>query len=88
MYIHCNAEGPGPAYTAVTLDDVSDDRPTPIRPIRVEAALWEAFGRLVGPRNRSAVIREFIRWYVRERGAQLPKRPPSPEQARALGIDD
>ncbi|WP_204016020.1 hypothetical protein [Sphaerimonospora thailandensis] len=53
------------------------DNHTPLRPIRVETELWEAFGELVGKRNRSAVIRDFIRWYVRERGAKLPERPPA-----------
>ncbi|MEV6035985.1 hypothetical protein AB0L65_32855 [Nonomuraea sp. NPDC052116] len=53
------------------------DTHTRHRPIRVDAELWDAFGALVGDRNRSAVIREFIRWYVGERGAKLP-RPPKP----------
>jgi len=26
--------------------------------------------------DRSAVLREFARWYIRERGAKLPRRPP------------
>jgi hypothetical protein len=41
--------------------------------VRIDEALWGEFGRLTG--DRSAVIRQFIRWYVRERGATLPKRP-------------
>ncbi|MFF3665392.1 hypothetical protein [Microtetraspora malaysiensis] len=57
------------------------DTHTPHRPIRVEADLWEEFGRLVGPRNRSAIIRDFIRWYIRERGAKLPERPTEPQPA-------
>lgn len=48
---------------------------TPRQTIRIEGDLWDLFGRLVGPRNRSEVIREFVRWYVRERGAKLPERP-------------
>jgi len=48
---------------------------TPHRPIRVEQTLWDKFGALVGPRERAEVIRQFIRWYVREPGAKLPKRP-------------
>ncbi len=48
---------------------------TPTRPIRVDPALWEAFGAVADP-DRSAVLREFMRWYVREPGAKMPKRPP------------
>lgn len=48
---------------------------TPHRPIRVEDDLWEEFGRIAGARNRSAILRDFIAWYVRRRGATLPKRP-------------
>ncbi|WP_141703724.1 hypothetical protein [Planobispora rosea] len=55
------------------------DSHTPNRPIRVDAELWDAFGALVGPRNRSAILRDFIRWYIRERGARLPDRP-TPER--------
>lgn len=53
---------------------------TPHRPIRVEDDLWEEFGRIAGPRNRAAVLREFIAWYVRRRGAVLPKRPAPPSE--------
>lgn len=77
MHIHGNTASQRPAYTPVTLYDVTENH-TPLRPVRVEASLWEEFGRLVGKRNRSAVIRDFIRWYVGERGAKLPKRPLQP----------
>lgn len=59
------------------------DTHTPNRPIRVEDELWAEFGRLVGVRNRSAVIRDFIRWYVGERGAARPKRPERTQEGRA-----
>jgi len=57
--------------------DVSDstDNHTPRHAIRVEEDLWAKFGRLVGVRNRSSVVRDFIRWYVREPGAAPPLRP-------------
>lgn len=51
------------------------DTHTPHRPIRVEDELWDEFGRLAGERNRAAILRAFIAWYVRRRGATLPKRP-------------
>jgi hypothetical protein len=52
-------------------------RGTPTRPIRIEATLWEQFGAATGSAgaDRSAVLRDFIRWYVGEPGAKTPKRP-------------
>lgn len=49
---------------------------TPRQTVRIEGALWETFGRLVGDRNRGSVIRQFIAWYVRTPGVTLPRRPP------------
>jgi hypothetical protein len=59
-------------------------RGTPTRPIRIEPALWESFGGATAEQetDRSAVLREFIRWYVGETGAELPERP-----ARSTGTD-
>ncbi|WP_436759379.1 hypothetical protein [Streptosporangium sp. V21-05] len=53
----------------------STDNHTPRHAIRVEEYLWAEFGRLVGARNRSSLVRDFIRWYVSEPGAELPARP-------------
>lgn len=39
-----------------------------------DVGLWDRFGNLAEP-DRSAVLRDFIRWYVREPGAKLPRRP-------------
>lgn len=39
-----------------------------------DVGLWERFGAVAEP-DRSEVLREFIRWYVRESGAKLPRRP-------------
>jgi predicted GIY-YIG superfamily endonuclease len=47
---------------------------TPNRPIRVESELWDAFGAVVGHRQRSGLIRDFIRWYL-GRTDELPERP-------------
>jgi len=49
---------------------------TPLQNVRVDRGLWESFGSVAEP-DRSAVLREFIRWYVREPGAKLPRRPES-----------
>ena len=53
---------------------------TPHRPIRVETDLWEEFGRIAGERNQSALLRDFMAWYVRRRGATLPKRPAATDE--------
>ena len=41
--------------------------------LRLDEDLWHAFGQRA--EDRSAVLRAFIRWYVREPGAKLPARP-------------
>lgn len=41
--------------------------------IRIEPELWEQFGVLA--ENRSQTLRDFIRWFVHEKGAKMPKRP-------------
>ncbi|MEU4410698.1 hypothetical protein AB0F88_39860 [Streptosporangium sp. NPDC023963] len=60
---------------------------TPHRPIRVDDELWEKFGQLVGERNRAAIVREFIRWFVRERGAKLPRRPDAGDSSGSPASD-
>lgn len=52
---------------------------TPTRPIRVDLDLWERFGAVAQP-DRSSTLREFMRWYVREPGAKMPKRPEIPAE--------
>ena len=42
--------------------------------VRMAHDLWERFGDVVD--NRSTVLREFVRWYVREPGARMPRREP------------
>jgi hypothetical protein len=64
------------------MGDVSDNH-TPLRPVRVEGTLWKLFGEVVGTRKRSGIIRDFIRWYLREPGASLPDRPSVAELAAA-----
>lgn len=51
---------------------------TRARPIRVPDEDWTKFERTAGFRQRAAVLLEFIRWYNREPGARLPKRPDPP----------
>ena len=47
---------------------------TPMHTVRVEDDLWKAFGELAEP-DRAAVLRDFMRWYTRQPGARMPKRP-------------
>jgi len=55
---------------------------TPTRPIRIDLDLWEEFGKVAEP-DRSAVLRDFVRWYIREPGAKMPRRPdPSAPEAQ------
>lgn len=56
---------------------------TPHRTIRIEDDLWGQFllaTRRAGAEDRTAVIRDFIRWYVADRDeagrpVRMPKRP-------------
>lgn len=50
---------------------------TPTRPIRVDLALWAAFGDATAGEgtDRSAALRAFMGWYLRLPGAELPERP-------------
>jgi len=43
---------------------------------RIEADLWARFGAAAGTRNKGAVLRDLIRWWLRMPGAKLPPRPP------------
>jgi hypothetical protein len=56
------------------------------RNLRIDDDLWEAFGAAVeraSPEfDRSAVIRQLIRWYAGEPGAKLPERPEPKESAQ------
>ena len=56
-------------------------RGTARQTIRVEEALWNRFGVVATNQgtDRSALLREFIAWYLRTPGAKLPKRPDTAE---------
>jgi hypothetical protein len=58
---------------------MSPDDALPITAIRVGRERWAKLGERVGDRNRSAVIRELIDWYLREPGTKTPVRPPAPD---------
>jgi len=50
--------------------------------IRLEPSLWAKLGpaALSNGHDRSGVIRQLVRWYLSEPGAQLPQRPDLPER--------
>lgn len=64
---------------------------TPSRPVRLDEEDWEALGEaaLAQGANRSAVIREFVRWYLGRPGAELPERPAASarERGRSVKVD-
>lgn len=60
-----------------TVADETEWKRTPHRSIRLEKDLWD---RLDGAAkangyDRSGLIRQFVRWYLREPNARLPQRP-------------
>lgn len=48
---------------------------TPAHAIRIPPEDWAKFEQTAGERRRAPVLLDFIRWYNREPGAKLPKRP-------------
>lgn len=58
-------------------------RGTARQTIRIDESLWIAFGESAGATgsDRSTVLREFVRWYVREHGAKMPRRPDAPSES-------
>jgi hypothetical protein len=57
---------------------------TPTRPIRVDLDLWEAFGeaiKQVGFKDRSAYLREVMRWVIHDEGSPRPSAPKRPREA-------
>lgn len=52
----------------------------PVRGLRgIDDALWKAFDLAAqeARSDRSAVLRQFMEYYVAKPGAELPKRPPA-----------
>jgi hypothetical protein len=55
------------------------DTHTANRVIRLSDDDWEDLRVAAGDKSRSQVLREFVHWYLRRRGAKLPARPPRAE---------
>ena len=69
------------ALQAVSCSDMAGDSENKPRTIRMEQALWDALGpaALANGHDRSSLIKQFVRWYLRTPGAQLPQRPDLPD---------
>lgn len=67
----CAVSAHRPTLTAVRNPELH----TPVRSLRMDDGTWRELGDVVGTRNRSAVINELVRWYLRKPGAKAPKRP-------------
>ncbi|MEO3978804.1 hypothetical protein [Streptomyces sp. CAU 1734] len=63
------------------------------RQFRAPDAEWIPFDAAVraahpdGPRSRARILREFMRWYLRRPGSQLPQRPPAGPWSTPPAID-
>jgi hypothetical protein len=53
---------------------------TPRQTFRLDRETWNRFGDAAeeAGRPRSELLVEFVRWYIREKGATMPRRPQPP----------
>ena len=65
------------AYAAATIPRVPNQPKTPNRAIRISDEDWADFRASADASgfDRTKVINQFIRWYLRRPGAKLPERP-------------
>lgn len=84
--MHVNPDAGPNAYagdSVIGMSPQDTSRHTPNRVFRIDKEMWEAFTAAVDrhepPVTRTEVIKNFMQWYSRERGAKLPERPPRPE---------
>lgn len=66
------------APTVATSSDGGD-----IRRFRADDELWDAYAQVVGERNRSADIRDYIEWRIENPDTPLPGRWRGPRGRRA-----
>lgn len=66
-------------YIHGRLGAVPNQPRTPHRTIRVDDELWTGLGDAASTAgaDRSALIKQFIAWYLRRPGVKLPERPPA-----------
>lgn len=70
-----------PRHDTLPTVTVRSGRGTARQTIRVDTDLWDRFGAAAeqAGTDRSEALRAFIRWYLREQGAKMPKRPATGE---------
>ena len=74
-----------PRHDTLTPVTGKSGRGTARQTVRIDEALWVEFEDArarAGAKDRSEVLREFVKWYVRRAGAKLPKRPTEPTQGQ------
>lgn len=78
--MNLTASAPTLDIRPVDCESVADEtkwKITKAKSIRLEDKLWDDLGSAadrVG-NDRAGVIRQFVRWYLRQPGADLPQRP-------------
>lgn len=55
-------------------DRSADRHITPRRQTGIDDPDWDELGRIVGDRNRSAVVAQLVRAFLKRPGARMPKR--------------
>lgn len=73
------------ALQAVSCPDMAGDSENKPRTIRMEQDLWDKLGpaAMANGHDRSGLIKQFVRWYLRIPGAQLPQRPDAADERPA-----
>lgn len=71
---NCHDTPETPTLTPVTR---KQGKGTARQTIRADEGLWEEFGDATSKvdSDRSTVLRDFMRWFTRRHGAELPQRP-------------
>lgn len=59
---------------------------TPVQYVRIPQDDWDDF-RAVAGRRAPALLRDFIRWYLRRPGAKMPERPSRKDVTAAVETD-
>jgi hypothetical protein len=54
------------------MDETADTTGSPIRRVRVDHDLWQAYGETVGMRRRSTDLKRYIEWRVNNPDVKLP----------------